>query len=73
MPPSLSVSGSGLTDDQIALLRALTEEPRLVDGLIEETGIPARRVLSALTLLELDGHITQYAGKRYARAVTLTE
>ncbi|WP_297986986.1 DNA-processing protein DprA [uncultured Oscillibacter sp.] len=73
VPPSLSVSGSGLTDDQIALLRALTEEPRLVDGLIEETGIPARRVLSALTLLELDGHITQYAGKRYARAVTLTE
>ena len=62
VPPSLSVSGSGLTDDQIALLRALTEEPRLVDGLIEETGIPARRVLSALTLLELDGHITQHAG-----------
>lgn len=73
-PPSLSVSESTLTDDQIALLRALSdEEPRLTDDLIGETGIPARRVLSALTLLELDGHVTQHAGKRYTRAVTLAE
>lgn len=74
VPPSLSASGSGLTDDQIALLRVLSDtEPRLVDDLIEETGIPARRVLSALTLLELDGHIAQHAGKRYTSAVTLAE
>lgn len=73
VPPFLSISGSGLTDDQITLLRALTEEPRLIDDLIEETGIPARRVLSALTLLELDGHVSQHTGKRYTRAVTLTE
>lgn len=73
-PPSLRVSGSGLTDDQIALLRALSDtEPRLADDLIEETGIPARRVLSALTLLELDGHVAQHTGKRYTRAVTLAE
>lgn len=70
--PSLSVSG--LADDQIAVLRALDgEEPRLADDLIEETGIPARRVLSALTLLELDGHVRQHAGKRYTRTVTLTK
>lgn len=70
--PSLSVSG--LPDDQIALLRALDhDEPRLVDDLIEETGIPARRVLSALTLLELDGHVSQHAGKRYTRTVTLAK
>ena len=35
--------------------------------------LPSRRVLSALTLLELDGHITQHTGKRYTRAVTLAE
>lgn len=70
--PSLSVSG--LADDQIAVLRALDiEEPRLADDLIAETGIPVRRVLSALTLLELDGHVRQYAGKRYTRTVTLTK
>ncbi len=51
----------------------LAGEPKLVDDLIEETGIPARRVLSALTLLELDGFVTQHSGKRYTRAVTLAE
>lgn len=71
--PSLSISGAGLTDDQITLLRALTDEPKLADDLIEETAIPARRVLSALTLLELDGFISQHSGKRYSRAVTLTK
>ena len=48
-----SKEGSGLTDDQIAILRTLTDEPMLVDDLIEATQIPARRVLSALTVLEI--------------------
>lgn len=75
VPPSLSLSGAGagLTDDQIFLLRALTDAPRLVDDLIEETGIPARRVLSALTLLEIDGLAAQHSGKRYTRTVVLTD
>ena len=72
-PPPLRAAEAGLTDDQITLLRVLAGEPKLVDDLIEETGIPARRVLSALTLLELDGFVTQHSGKRYTRAVTLAE
>ena len=39
---------------------------------MEAAGIPARRVLSALTMLELDGAVTQGSGKRFALAVTLT-
>lgn len=76
VPPSISLSNGGvsLTDDQIALLRALSdEEPVLVDDLIEQTGIPTRRVLSALTLLEIEQYVTQHSGKRYTRAVTLSE
>ena len=75
VPPSVSLSHNdySLTDDQIRLLRALTEEPMLVDGLIELTEIPTRRVLSALTVLEIEHLVTQHSGKRYARAVTLTE
>ena len=76
VPPSLDLSNSGLelTDDQIALLRVLSdEEPALVDDLIELTGIPTRRVLSALTLLEIENLVQQHSGKRYTRAVTLTE
>ena len=76
VPPSLRLSDPAvsLTDDQIALLRALSDqEPIQVDDLIEQTGIPTRRVLSALTLLEIEHFVTQHSGKRYTRAVTLCE
>ena len=68
------MSREGLTDDQIALLGALEPEgPIQVDDLIESTGIPARRVSSALTMLEIDGCVQQHDGKRYTRTVALTE
>lgn len=70
--PLRTVSPEGLTDDQIALLRALgPEDPVQVDDLIQITGIPARRVSSALTLLEIDGCVQQHGGKRYTRTVTV--
>ena len=73
-PDSRTVSRSGLTDDQIALLRVLdVENSRQVDDLIQMTGIPARRVSSALTMLEIDGMVHQHSGKRYTRLVTLAE
>ena len=73
--PTLRLSQSPVTlsDDQIALLRILTEEPQFVDDLIETSGLPTRRVLSALTVLEMDELVTQHPGKRYTRAVTLCE
>ena len=72
--PSLRLADKELTDDQIALLRTLSDEdPALVDDLIELTGIPTRRVLSALTLLEIENLVQQHSGKRYTRAVTLIE
>nr|WP_325232379.1 DNA-processing protein DprA [uncultured Oscillibacter sp.] len=71
---SRTVSQSGLTDDQMALLRVLDlEKPIQVDDLIQSTGIPARRVSSALTMLEIDGMVSQHDGKRYTRTVTLAE
>ena len=74
VPPSFSLSKSGLTDDQMVLLRLLdNEEPSIVDDLIDRSGIPTRRVLSALTLLELENLVLQHSGKRYTRTVTLTE
>ena len=76
VPPSLSLSRGDvtLTDDQIVLLRILSdEEPALVDDLIEQTGIPTRRVLSALTVLEIENLVQQHSGKRYTRAVTLID
>lgn len=74
-PAALPVqTAEGLTDDQIALLRALPEdEPVQVDGLIEACGIPARRVLSALTVMEIENLVRQHSGKRYTRTVRLAE
>lgn len=76
VPPSLDLERNdlSLTDDQMALLRLLDpEEPILADDLIERSGIPTRRVLSALTVLEIDNLVRQHSGKRYTRTVTLTE
>lgn len=61
----------GLTDDQLRIVRALDGRTVQVDDLVEETQIPTRRVLSALTVLELDRIVTQESGKRFSLAVTL--
>ena len=76
VPPTLDLTRNdrNLTDDQMALLRLLDgEEPMLADDLIERSGIPTRRVLSALTVLEIDNLVRQHSGKRYTRTVTLKE
>lgn len=72
-PELRTIGPEGLTDDQMALLGVLDpESPIQVDDLIETTGIPARRVSSALTVLEIDGCVAQHDGKRYTRTVTLS-
>ena len=75
LPPTLRLGGEGveLTDDQILILRTLTDDPMTVDDLIDLADIPARRVLSALTMLEIDQYVLQSPGKRYARNVVLSE
>ena len=74
--PTLSLrhSDAELTDDQIAVLKALSDtEPIQVDDLTELVEIPTRRVLSALTVLEIDQYVAQHPGKRYTRTVTVME
>ena len=70
--PVLDLEGqNGLTDDQIRIVQALVGRTLHVDDIIEETQIPTRRVLSALTMLEIDEIVTQESGKRFSLAVTL--
>lgn len=70
--PLLDLSGDhGLTDDQVRIVRTLEGRTVQVDDLVEETQIPTRRVLAALTVLELDRIVTQESGKRFSLAVTL--
>ncbi len=60
-----------LTDDQRALLLALDGGEAQADDLVERTQIPARRVLSALTLLQIQGYVAEGSGKRFRAAVKL--
>ena len=53
------------------ILLALEERPCIADELVELTQIPARRVLSSLTILQVGGYVTQEAGKRFRAQVKL--
>ena len=59
------------TDDQLAILRALREESRSAEELVEQTGIPARRILSALTMLQVERAVEEGAGRRFSTLLWL--
>ena len=72
--PVLLSTDTTLSDDQLAMLRLLDPEtPRQTDDLLEAAGIPVRRALSALTVLEIDGRVLRHEGGRYTRTVDLRE
>ena len=60
-----------LTDDQRELLLALDSGPAVADDLVERTQIPARRVMSAMTLLQIQGYVAEESGKRFRAVVKL--
>ena len=70
-PERAYIDRSALTDDQIERLAALEEKKLLADDLIELTQIPARRVLSALTMLQVQGHVAERPGRRFEALVRL--
>ena len=57
-----------LTDEQQAVLLAFGEKTLRVDDLVELTQLPARRVLSALTILQVQGYVAEESGKRFRAA-----
>lgn len=70
----LSRNKEALTDDQRKIIRVLdTEEGKLTDEVAEETELPVRRVLSALTVLEIDGYACQQSPRRFVRTVEIAD
>lgn len=61
------------TDDELAILRALGEGERTPDDLVEQTQIPTRRILSALTMLQVRGQVGEQPGKRFESLVELEQ
>lgn len=62
-----------LTDDELAILSGLGSKTRTADELVELTQIPTRRVLSAMTMLQVQGLVEEKAGRRFASLVELEE
>ncbi|MEG2097164.1 MAG: DNA-processing protein DprA [Pseudoflavonifractor sp.] len=68
---TLQACQAEFTDDERDILLALAKGPLRSDDLVEAVQIPARRVLSALTMLQVRGHVKELSGKRFESNVEL--
>lgn len=56
-----------LSEDEKTILRLLTQTPTLADELVARSGIPAARLMTALTMLQIKGLAEKTAGNRFFR------
>ncbi len=68
---TLKDCGERFTDDERDILLALGEKTLRTDDLVEATQIPARRVLSALTMLQVGGWVEEKPGKRFESKIII--
>ena len=59
------------TDDELAILAAAAGSALTPDEVVERTQIPAKRVLSALTMLQVQGAVEERPGRRFYALVEL--
>lgn len=64
----LEAPGVVLSPEEKAVSSIITAEPVTLDDLVERTGLPAQKVLVALTFLEMKGSIRQLPGRLYIAA-----
>lgn len=62
---------SRFTDDELAILAAAAQSALTADEIVERTQIPAKRVLSALTMLQVQGAAEERPGRRFYALVEL--
>lgn len=68
----LSQHANEFTDDELAILQALDAGEQITDTIADITGIPARRVSAALTVLTIRALVRQKSGGRFESLVKLT-
>ena len=57
-------------DDQIKVLKILDDKvPMLTDDIAIQANVPVRRILSAVTMLEIDGFTRQEGLRKFVRTV----
>ena len=55
-------------ENQLKIIMSLVNQPLQLDEIIETCGLSAAETLAELTLLELEGAVTQMPGKRFSIA-----
>ncbi len=67
-------NAEGLTDDQIKVLQILDDKvPMLTDDIALRANVPVRRILSAVTMLEIDGYTRQEGLRKFVRTVEVED
>lgn len=61
------------TDDEREILLALGDKSLRADDIVEAAQLPARRVLSALTMLQVSGAVEEKPGKRFEATVFIQD
>lgn len=61
------------TDDELQIIAALEERSLSADEVVERTQISARYVLSALTMLQVQGAVEELPGRRFQALVELEQ
>ncbi|MCI9155592.1 MAG: DNA-processing protein DprA [Lawsonibacter sp.] len=62
---------SRFTDDELDILAAAANAALTADEIVEKTRIPAKRALSALTMLQVQGAVEERPGRRFYALVEL--
>lgn len=73
LPPVAAVDLARLGDEQRDILLLLAEHSLTADELVGRTDIPARRVNTALTILQAQGYLEELPGRRFRAAVRLDQ
>ena len=56
---------SDLTEEEKHIITNVSQEPISFDGLLEATGVPADKLTSIITMLEIKGKIKTHPGKKF--------
>ena len=60
----------GLTELQLKIVSAMSKEAIHIDDLIDATGLDPATMLAELTMLQIEGIVSQQAGKRFTLNIT---
>lgn len=56
----------GLSEDELSLVSNMSKVPKHIDDIIDACGLPANRVLAAMTMLQIKGHVAEHKGKKFS-------